>query len=159
MSELDVDAIRARAEAATSGPWTVGEQKFDRGNRWRLPVLYRWASDEDEGPHTDQLCVVEYPESGFQYPHAEGLADAEFIARARKDIPALIAEVERLRKANARLDRDLTEEVNLRELREETADNLAHAIAAMTGADIGEHSSTNDPWRNALDAAKSGEPA
>lgn len=36
----------------------------------------------------------------------------------------------------------------------EVADNLAHALAAITGVDIGEHSSENDPWQNALDAAE-----
>jgi hypothetical protein len=37
---------------------------------------------------------------------------------------------------------------------QETADKLAHALAVITGVDIGEHSSMNDPWRNALDAAE-----
>ena len=38
---------------------------------------------------------------------------------------------------------------------QEIADELAHALASITGVDIGEHSSENDPWRNALDAAES----
>lgn len=37
----------------------------------------------------------------------------------------------------------------------EVADHLARALAAITGADIGEHSSMNDPWQKALDAAES----
>lgn len=36
----------------------------------------------------------------------------------------------------------------------EVADQLAAAVAAITGVDIGEHSSMNDPWQNALDAAR-----
>ncbi|MCX4474833.1 hypothetical protein OOK41_31730 [Micromonospora sp. NBC_01655] len=36
---------------------------------------------------------------------------------------------------------------------EQMADNLAAAIARLTGAQIGEHSSMNCPWENALQAA------
>lgn len=36
----------------------------------------------------------------------------------------------------------------------EWADELAARIATITGVDIGEHSSTNCPWQNAIDAAE-----
>jgi len=35
----------------------------------------------------------------------------------------------------------------------EWADRLAQAISKLTGVDIGEHSSANNPWEEALDAA------
>lgn len=53
----------------------------------------------------------------------------------------------------ARHEHDLLAVIDERDHAHEVADNLAHAISAMTGVDIGEHSSENDPWQNALDAA------
>jgi hypothetical protein len=35
----------------------------------------------------------------------------------------------------------------------EAADQLADFLADITGAEVGEHSSTNEPWRNAMQAA------
>lgn len=64
-ANLDLDAIRARAEAATEGPWFA----WDRAVGWNI--------------------VITRPE------------DAAFIAAARTDVPALLAEVERLREALA----------------------------------------------------------
>lgn len=84
---VDVAAIRARAEAATEGPWKLW-------NGW--------------GPTRDGLMGFERmgPESGgrvFRHDAQQDLyatqADAEFIAAARTDVPALCDEVERLRTA------------------------------------------------------------
>ena len=66
--ELDLDAIEARFEHVTDGPWTTGED----GLVWP--------------PHTGD------PVSGSIW-----LPDARFIAAARTDVPALVAEVRRLR--------------------------------------------------------------
>lgn len=41
----------------------------------------------------------------------------------------------------------------------EMADDLAGHIAAITGVDIGEHSSANCPWQNAIEAAEAYQPA
>lgn len=49
---------------------------------------------------------------------------------------------------------DLTKALFERDQYHEMADDLAASIAEMTGVDIGEHSSANFPWRNALDAAE-----
>lgn len=74
MSEpLDLDAIKARMEAASPGPWHHGERCV-----WEVYDVV--VSDGDDGT------------GGAIHP-----GDAEFIAHAREDIPALIAEVERLR--------------------------------------------------------------
>lgn len=94
--ELDLDAIRARAEAATRGPWTVGVGWCDNGYEWYVPVNSPGTSEED--PHQpDRVALIRYMADGFQCPHADARMDAEFIAAARQDVPALIAEVERLR--------------------------------------------------------------
>jgi hypothetical protein len=82
---LDLEAIKARAEAAThvsaervewdaSGP-VVG---YYHGGRWfRILEANSWEGDDVD-------CAV-----------------AEFIAHARTDVPALVAEVERLQYAEA----------------------------------------------------------
>lgn len=83
MTGLDLDAIRARAQAATPGPWWP----WDRGVGWQIAIgdgLDEWDRPKrllPEGQRTD-IALRE---------------DAEFIAAARQDIPALLAEVERLR--------------------------------------------------------------
>jgi hypothetical protein len=75
---LDLDAIEERADAATEGPWTRSG-------------IHIWGPDPEN------------PEDRFDVePDMIGradlkMADAEFIAHAREDVPALIAEVRRLR--------------------------------------------------------------
>jgi hypothetical protein len=68
-NKLDLTAIRKRAESATEGPW-------------------EW----DESSN-----CIDAP--GFEVCIDAMNHDAEFIAHARQDVPALIAEVERLRES------------------------------------------------------------
>lgn len=82
VTPLDLDAIRALAEAATPGPWRVG----DGGDYFEWEVVI--------APH---LPTLELSES------ADGAEDAAFIAAARTAVPALLAEVDRLRGENAQL--------------------------------------------------------
>jgi hypothetical protein len=72
MSAVDVAAIRARAEAATEGPWRVVG---------RYVALIGPVGVAQGQPAIDALTET----------------DAEFIAAARTDVPALCDEVERLR--------------------------------------------------------------
>lgn len=51
------------------------------------------------------------------------------------------------------LDKMLTETIAERDRYHEAADDLAAQIAAITNQEIGEHSSGNEPWRNAMLAA------
>ena len=94
MSELtdeDLAAIRARVEAATPGPWvhqitTACYSVIQGGDRRSDHVhLAMMGTDGDGSPYNE-------PET---YPNGDN--DAEFIAHAREDVPALVAEVERLR--------------------------------------------------------------
>lgn len=77
MTELDLEAIKARCEAATPGPWRGLSSPIIYG----LGIgIYREEIDGEEKvaralPNDDQI----------------------FIAHARTDVPALVAEVERLR--------------------------------------------------------------
>lgn len=73
---LNLEPIKARAEAASPGPWADGAAELD------LPGFTM-------SPRTCAGCGVDWP---LDAP------DAEFVAHAREDVPALIAEVERLRK-------------------------------------------------------------
>lgn len=86
---LDVDAIEARANAATAGPWRACGH--DRGGCqcglvWALSV--------------DALIARCTPDEDAPTANEEGRKrDADFIAAARIDVPALVAEVRRLRTA------------------------------------------------------------
>lgn len=77
MTQTELEAIKARAAAATPGPW-----EFD-GKGDIVP----------DGDKSDFVAMIHY-----------SAEDAEFIAHARADVPALVAEVERLRAENAKLD-------------------------------------------------------
>lgn len=123
---LDLDAIEARADAATPGPWERGE-------------VWAWADVMADrfGPNTCGLCaaygepvwtgevdingrmmdahkhratdpyepdhVISGPDGvvAGNYDHEDGgifdPADTEFVVHARSDVPALAAEVRRLR--------------------------------------------------------------
>lgn len=61
----------------------------------------------------------------------------------------LKAEIDRLRAANAQIDRALGETIDDRDKTQEIADKLAYAVAPEEV--IGEHSSMNCPWTNARD--------
>lgn len=82
---LDTKAIRGRAEAATPGPWRAGSRETwlvfrDIGNPDHMaPALGRVVA------HVNQ-----------HFPYA---ADANFIAAARTDVPALCDRVEALEAA------------------------------------------------------------
>ncbi len=118
---LDLDAIQARANAASPGPWEAGQWWHIQGaqfcpcspewgpahvqrmsingtmmdaHRHRMPRPYDRHVIYTE-PYKDghpRSVVVTTEEYGAMDP-----ADAEFIAHAREDIPALIAEIVRLR--------------------------------------------------------------
>lgn len=85
----DLKAIRERAEKATSGPWRTewGHDEF----RSRKKVV-----------GTRIICGMQF-ELHMPIPN-----DAEFIAHARTDVPALLDEIERL-KGGPLTDKDLAE--------------------------------------------------
>ena len=82
---MKLDPIKKRAEAATKGPWW--ERKCHGG---AFDVMAHFA---DGSPMV--LCA----RNAFEEIQQECHANADFIAHAREDIPALISEVERLRRA------------------------------------------------------------
>lgn len=80
----DLDAIRQRLNAATPGPWH-GEHELYEGRE--LPCMeignYGWVCAGERAP-------------AYDVDSEQGMADAEFIAHARQDIPDLLAEIDRL---------------------------------------------------------------
>jgi hypothetical protein len=80
MTDAELEAIEARANAATEGPWGF---TYDGSSAWSIgpvsdPQLHRIANVYSRGKEVEQ-------------------ADPEFIAAARTDVPKLVAEVRRLR--------------------------------------------------------------
>ena len=93
----DLDAIEARAKAATPGPWESHTNRNDDNGR-----AWGWVA-----PLRRTLVTIVTWNRG-QNSNAE--ADARFIAHAREDVPALVAEVRRLREAELALVRMVAEE-------------------------------------------------
>ena len=86
-ASLDLEAIKARSEAATEGPWEWDNPTV--GQHWSRPEP--WATVVDDEVNCGGYCY-----GGSSSP-IKSDADGQFIAHAREDIPALVAEVERLR--------------------------------------------------------------
>jgi len=80
MNEEQIEEIRKRAEAVARGEWYVGVDGSVNDRR----DDFNWK-------------IAEVKEK----------SDAEFIAHAREDIPALLAEVERLREEVRYLEEDV----------------------------------------------------
>jgi hypothetical protein len=82
MSEQRLAEITARAEAATPGPWCTDGWEIYQGAPEDVPNLLKWIGE---------TCRPEDTEGAA--------ADAAFVAAAREDVPALLAEIEQSRTA------------------------------------------------------------
>jgi hypothetical protein len=112
MTPDELDAIEARAAAATPGPWAAEDERHGKGSCSCCgEVLYAWnivaPSREVVVSAMDDVT-----------PGVHGDADATFIAHARTDVPALItalreawaeAEVEQLRRQRDALRDEVAE--------------------------------------------------
>lgn len=78
MTEQELQAIEARANAATPGPWYYA---YEGSSDWSV---------FQDGTDTR-------PVASLHRWHKAECPEAVFIAHARQDIPALVAEVRRLR--------------------------------------------------------------
>lgn len=79
-----LDQIRARVDQATPGPWRVENPRN---------VSNDYGSSSCDGITAASGRELIITDSGYYPP---GVADAEFIAHAREDIPFLLAEIDRL---------------------------------------------------------------
>ena len=90
MTSDELQAIKARCDAATPGPWNAVPRATEG-------YVDGFLGAEIEGPPDAQRG---------QFARME---DAEFIAHAREDIPALVAEIEQLRAEIERVEEDLAD--------------------------------------------------
>lgn len=74
MSEVDLDAIEARVALASPAPWSV------------LPAMVQNEAGQWSPPEVIGIAPYGYDDG-----------DVEFIAHSRQDIPAMVAEIRRLR--------------------------------------------------------------
>ncbi|EJC3620713.1 ead/Ea22-like family protein, partial [Escherichia coli] len=102
MSKIDYQALRAKAEKATCGEWSLeyGEERFDAGDA----LIHR------EVVGYLPICRIEgaHPESGFDEDfRMEQQANAEFIAAANPaTVLALLDELERNQQYIKRRDQE-----------------------------------------------------
>ena len=83
MDSAELEAIRKRCDAATSGPW---ESFVEGRDHLAGHNFIRTGGLDDQSPDIELLGA--------------STADQDFIAHARQDIPHLLDEIERLKKAN-----------------------------------------------------------
>lgn len=121
MTEAELKAIEDRATAAASGPWMVfREDRVEDGTKLRLRrILGSYLHHYDVG--------------GERGLAAE--ADAEFLAHARVDVPALVAEV-RFQRSVARevAEKCAAAEAKARTLRGLVRKNMIVDGVAMPGS-------------------------
>lgn len=97
MSEpLDLDAIEARAKAATPGPW---EHEKNGGMIYAYEMKMRVLDIRGWGYLTGWGGLHMNEEAAIKVQEANG----DFAAHAREDVPALIAELRKLREENVEL--------------------------------------------------------
>lgn len=98
MMPIDLEAIEALAKAATPGPWRAKPHEFDDWGVIRSPDGLQVALAMDGiryfGGYDDLLNSHRRANTD---PTQHNM---DFIAHAREDVPALIAEVRRLREEN-----------------------------------------------------------
>lgn len=97
---LDLEPIEQREQQATAGPWQNGvnrDSQVLRDDHMGQVVAMRQQGTQRIGLG---ICRTWHPDHIVSYvglSRQETIANAEFIAHARQDIPALVVEVKRLR--------------------------------------------------------------
>ncbi|MEW2463075.1 hypothetical protein AB0872_20525 [Microbacterium sp. NPDC047426] len=125
--------IAARAKAASRGPWTLAYESCDCSEDCGHG-LYVSRLDTGAGPATELLDLPS--------------ADWELMAHARQDVPALLAEVERLKAERHTTNEALTDAAEtLRENRDRIAEleKRSATLAALEAAGV-------DNWDGYSDA-------
>jgi hypothetical protein len=103
MTSSQLEAIRARSKNASDAPWSVR----------RIPNSF----PSQAGDRYTHPCVRGFrvPRRIYDLAWSQVEADAEFIANARTDVPALLDEIERLRTTLHECQRGLRELLRRRE--------------------------------------------
>ncbi len=108
MTDDELNEIEARVDAASDGPWYADKHS----------VFVKLEDDEslseyDRERHREMNDEEAIYEDQHSSPH-----NAEFITHAREDVPALVAEVRRLRQENDDLKRHALTEIDATTLEE-----------------------------------------
>lgn len=102
LSEKQLDAIKERVAKATQGPWKV----FEDGNlKLGRQIGTAWEHPQAKGPVGVVNLATSVKESEVEHCVYIRAEDANFIAHARQDVPELIAEVERLKRYEEKVDK------------------------------------------------------
>jgi hypothetical protein len=87
MTTEQLEQIDARANAATEGPW------YTVGPPWLPSDMPTWVQSGSEDPHARTAIICEPPVFDIDISHNHCDANMAFVAHAREDVPALIAEI------------------------------------------------------------------
>lgn len=87
MTRPDLEAIRARCDAATPGPWKVEDH-----DGWYWSVVKAEKADDDWMPDV----VFDDGSAAGEYGQECNPHDRDFLVAARTDIPALLAYIDEL---------------------------------------------------------------
>lgn len=109
LTEQQLADIRARADAATPGPWCTDAWEIYQGTEYQ-PGLSMWIGETCRGTTSPE----------------QDRADATFVAHAREDVPALLAEIQRLTDRVAELERPAVE-AHRNEIRSSFTELIAQA--------------------------------
>ena len=95
MTNDELDAIFKRATHATPGPWLAddGVEDWIGQSKRHVGVYVRFYQRNETLNH---VAFVDARRVGHPNGSVRPVRDAEFIAHAREDVPALVAEVHRL---------------------------------------------------------------
>jgi len=96
MNKEQLETIKERANKATEGPWKIFEDSEVKGG---CQIGTAWDHPQAKGPFG--IVNLATSVTGGEIKNCVYIQgdNARFIAHARQDVPALIAEVERLREA------------------------------------------------------------
>jgi len=131
----DSDAPGDRQQVGQQAMYQVRPRCFVAGTGWR---------EVSKREYDDHGSFPGYPEREWE----RHILYAAPPAQAVDSQAALIAE-----------ERAHGETIDKRDRYHDVADELAAHIASITGVDIGDHSSANCPWQNAIEAAEEYTPA
>lgn len=117
MTESELSEIEARANAAFCAPWTYSHFLIECQHSWdEEESECRTCRGEGEAWITRVESPDEYPDGQViaEIPGLETLSDRNgaFIAHARTDVPALVAEVRRLHVEIQRLEDSIEQMVD-----------------------------------------------
>jgi len=135
---LDLDAITARSEAATPGPWEhlTAPAEDDTSS------LAEWMADTlTGGERLHVLTAAGQGEYAYIVPALTGdgpaaPANADFIAHAREDVPALVTAVRGLRAEREEAREEATWATLAADTQRERADRLQAAIDEAPHTDL-----------------------